>query len=234
MRTTQDWSRFGGGIIVILALVATLALFVPRFLGAAAGPELEIITALKATESSGLSLPVPGAPGPLTSRQHRFARITVNVAPGGQRAEAQATLDFEGALGDTRVGTAGVERVPFVVRNGSWVPETTAAPRLQAVVTALESRRRALQAADAESLGRLAGPGTPGVGGPEWEQLRQVRARGYQAEAWYVRLERDEAVVTEHWRLQGALPARPVDTRGQRQLSLSLSGDEFLFSPSLM
>ncbi|ATB46456.1 hypothetical protein [Corallococcus macrosporus] len=234
MSTTQDWSRFGGGLIVFLALGATLALFIPRFLGAAAGPELEIITALKETESSSLWLPVRGAPQPLKSQKHRFARITVNVAPGGQRAEAHATLDFEGTLGDTRVGTAGVERVPFVVRGGKWVPETTAAPRLQAVVTALESRRRALQAADAEGLERLAGPDTPGPGGPEWARLRQVRARAYQVEAWYVRLERDDAVVTEHWRLRGALPAKPVDTRGERRLLLSFSGDEFLFSPSLM
>ncbi len=234
MRTTQDWSRFGGGLIVLLALGGTLALFAPRILGAAAGPELEIITALKETEAEGLSLGIPGAPQPLKSSKHRFARITVNVEPGGQRAEAFATLDFEGTLGETRVGTAGVERVPFVARGGSWVPETSAAPRLQAVVAALESRRRALQAADAAAMERLAGPDTPGVGGPEWEQLQQVRARGYRAEAWYVRLERDDAVVTEHWRLQGALPARPVDTRGQRQLSLSWRGDEFLFSPSLM
>jgi hypothetical protein len=61
-----------------------------------------------------------------------------------------------------------------------------------------------------------------------------MRTRGYKAEAWYVRLEREEAVVTEHWRLLGALPERPVDTRGERQLSLTLHGDEFLFSPGLM
>lgn len=234
MRTTEEWSRLGGALIVVLALGATLAVFAPRLLGAAAGPEAEIITTLKETEAEGLTLPVPGSAVPLKSRKHRFARITVAVAPGGERAEAYATLDFDGTLGTTEVGTAGVERVPFVRRDGDWVPEGTAAPRLLAVVTALESRRRALQAADAEALAKLAAPGTPGVGGPEWEELQRMRARGYRAEAWYVRLEREEAVVTEHWRLQGALPARPVDTRGERQLSLTLRGDEFLFSPGLM
>jgi hypothetical protein len=234
VKTTEEWSRLGGALIVVLALGAALAVFAPRFLGAAAGPEAEIITRLKETETDGLTLPVPGSDVPLKSRKHRFARITVVVAPGGERAEAHATLDFDGTLGPTEVGTAGVERVPFVRRDGDWVPEGTAAPRLLAVVTALESRRRALQAADADALARLAAPGTPGVGGPEWEELRRMRARGYRAEAWYVRLEREEAVVTEHWRLQGALPARPVDTRGERQLSLTLRGDEFLFSPGLM
>lgn len=234
MRTPEEWSRLGGVLILLLALGATLAVFAPRLLGAAAGPEVEIITALKETEARGLTLPVPGADVPLKSREHHFARITVVVEPGGKRAEAYATLDFDGTLGNTRVGTAGVERVPFVRKDGDWVPEGTAAPRLVAVVAALEARRRALQAADADALARLAGPGTPGVGGPEWEELRQMRARGYRAEAWYVRLEREDALVTEHWRLQGTLPARPVDTRGERQLSLTLRGDEFLFSPGLM
>lgn len=234
MRSTEEWSRLGGALIVLLALGGALAVFAPRFLGAAAGPEVEVITALKETEVDGLTLPVPGSDVPLKSRKVRFQRITVAVEPGGQRAEAYATLDFDGTLGTTEVGTAGVERVPFVRRDGDWVPERTAAPRLVAVVTALEARRRALQAADADALTRLAAPGTPGVGGPEWEELRRMRPRGYRAEAWYVRLERDDAIVTEHWRLQGALPARPVDTRGQRQLSLTLHGDEFLFSPGLM
>ncbi|MFP2913296.1 hypothetical protein ACLESD_51510, partial [Pyxidicoccus sp. 3LFB2] len=121
----------------------------PALPGRGAGPEAEIITALKETEANGLTLPVPGSDVPLKSQKHRFARITVVVEPDGQRAEAHATLDFDGTLGTTGVGTAGVERVPFVVRDGDWVPEGSAAPRLLAVVTALESRRRALQAADA-------------------------------------------------------------------------------------
>jgi hypothetical protein len=234
VRTTQDWSRLGGLLIVLLAGAACLALLSQRVLGSAAGPEAEILSTLKETEVEGLTLPVPGSPLPLKSQKHRFGRITVSVEPGGQRAEAYATLDFDGTLGPTQVGTAGVERVPFVRRDGDWVPEGSVAPRLVAVVAALESRRRALEAADAAALSRLAGPGTPGVGGPEWEQLAAMRVRSYRAEAWFVRLEREEAVVTEHWRLVGAHPARPVDTRGERRLSLTLHGDEFLYSPGLM
>jgi hypothetical protein len=234
VRTTQDWSRLGGLLIVLLAVAACLAVFSQRVLGTAAGPEAEILATLKETEAEGLSLTVPGSPLPLKSQKHRFGRITVAVEPGGQRAEAYATLDFDGTLGPTQVGTAGVERVPFVRRDGDWVPEGSVAPRLVAVVAALESRRRALEAADAAALSRLAGPDTPGVGGPEWEQLASMHARSYRAEAWFVRLEREEAVVTEHWRLQGALPARPVDVRGERRLSLKLDGDEFLYSAGLM
>ncbi|MCP3103830.1 hypothetical protein LZ198_33620 [Myxococcus sp. K15C18031901] len=234
MRSTQEWSRLGGLVIAGLAVVAACAVLIPRLLGFAAGPEAEVITALKEAESQGVSLALPGVTRPLTSQKVRFARITVVVAPDRKSAEALATLDFEGTLGETRVGTAGVERVPFVYRDGGWHPRTSVAPRLVAVVSALEARRRGLEAADAESLARLAGPGIPGVGGPEWTELKSTRGRVYRAEAWYIRLEREDAVVTEHWRLQGSLPSRPVDTRGQRALSLTLHGDEFLFSPGLM
>ncbi|MFY2563707.1 hypothetical protein ACN469_39295 [Corallococcus terminator] len=234
MKTTEEWSRLGGLVIAGLAVLAACAVLIPRLLGFAAGPEAEIITALKHTEAYGLSLPIPHASEPLTSQEHHFARITVKVEPGAKRAEAFATLDFEGKLGATQVGTAGVERVPFVLKDGDWTPEPSAAPRLVAVVAALEARRRALETADTEALGRLLAPGNPGVAGPEWDELKMMRGRVYRAEAWYIRLEREEAVVTEHWRLQGSLPSRPVDTRGQRSLSLTLHGDEFLFSPGLM
>lgn len=234
MRTTEEWSRLGGLVIAALAVLAACAVLIPRLLGFAAGPEAEVITALKRTEAYGLSLPIPHSAVPLTSEELHFARITVTVEPGAKRAEAFATLDFEGRLGATQVGTAGVERVPFVLKDGDWTPEPSAAPRLVAVVAALEARRRALETADAEALSRLLAPGNPGVAGPEWDELKMLRGRVYRAEAWYIRLEREEAVVTEHWRLQGSLPSRPVDTRGQRSLSLTLHGDEFLFSPGLM
>lgn len=234
MRSTAEWSRLGGLVIAGLAVLAACAVLVPRLLGFAAGPEAEVITALKRTEAYGLSLPIPHTAAPLVAQELHFARITVTVEPGAKRAYAFATLDFEGKLDATQVGTAGVERVPFVLKDGDWTPEHSAAPRLVAVVAALEARRRALEAADAEALGRLLAPGNPGVAGPEWDELKMLRGRVYRAEAWYIRLEREEAVVTEHWRLQGSLPSRPVDTRGQRSLSLTLHGDEFLFSPGLM
>ncbi len=234
MRTTQDWSRLGGLFIALLAAGAFVAVLGPGSLGLAAGPEAEVITALKRTEQQGLLLTVPGTRVPLTSREHHFARITVDVLPGGQRAEAFATLDFEGALGGTRVSSLGVERVPFVLRDGAWVPEGQAAPRLAAVVAALESRRRALEEGRLEALKALGAPGAAQPGGPELERLLALRERRYRADAWVLRLERDEAVATERWRLQGSLPERPVDTLGERRLSLLRDGDEFLFSPALM
>jgi hypothetical protein len=72
------------------------------------------------------------------------------------------------------------------------------------------------------------------VGGPELEAVRALGKRSYKVGAWYLRLERDEAVAAEHWRLEGELPSRPVDQRGERRLILIRRGEEFFFSPSLM
>lgn len=224
----------GGLVIAALAVATSLAVLGPRILGLAAGPEAEVITALKRTEREGLELRIPGADVPLRSREHHFARITVDVAPDGRRAVAFATLDFDGLLGETTVSSLGVERVPFVLHDGAWEPEGQAAPRLVGVVTALEARRRALEGGHREALGALAGPEAVAPDGPELEEMLRLRQRRYRAEAWYLRLERDDAVATERWRLQGTLPERPVDTRGVRPLSLVRHAEEFFFSPTLM
>jgi hypothetical protein len=240
VRSSEDWSRLGGILIAGLAVALALAMLGPRLLGKAAGPEIEIITFLKSTERQGLSLSLPAIPTPLNAREHRFARITVRTEPGGKRAEALATLDFTGSLGSTEVSSLGVEWVPFTLKDGQWVPEGTVVPRLVAVVTALEARRQALEAGDTEALARLAAPaeadggGAVEVGGPELEALLALKRRSYRVGAWFLRLERDEAVVTERWRLEGVLPSRPVDQHGERQLILKRRGEEFFFSPSLM
>lgn len=237
MRNSEDWSRLGGVLILVLAAAAALVVLVPRLLGVAAGPEAEIITFLKGTEREGLELTVPGVEEPLRSRTHHFARITVNVEPGGQRAVAWATLDFEGTLGRTGISSLGVERVPFVRRGREWVPESLAAPRLAAVVRALETRRRALEEGDREALAGLEAPGleaTTGGGEAELARILELQRRRYRAETWFLRLERDDAVATEAWRLEGQTPSRPVDEKGQRQFSLIRNGEEFLFSSGLM
>jgi hypothetical protein len=237
VRTSEDWSRLGGLLIALLAAALVVGMG-SRMLGLAAGPESEIITSLKRLERDGLSLSVPGVAARLTSRDASYDRIAVRVELGGQRAEVLATLDFTGALGDTEVSSLGVEQVPFVQRNGSWVPEGQAAPRLVAVVAALEAWRRALDAADAQAVAKLSAHeadagGSVWVGAEEWEILAALKKRRYRAEAWFIRLERDEALATEHWHLEGDLPSRPVDQQGERRLTLLRHGEEFLFSSAL-
>nr|WP_239577712.1 hypothetical protein [Archangium primigenium] len=208
-------------------------------LGVATGPEVEVITWLKTTERDGLVLRLPGMADPLRVQEHFFARITVDVAPDGAHAVAWATLDLKGMLGRTRVSSLGVERVPFVRRGRDWVPEGLAAPRLGAALRALDGRRQALEAGDRERLKALLAGGTPGEAGlgegaDEVEKVLAVQRRHLTVEAWYLRLERDDARATEVWRLEGVLPSRPVDDRGERPLSLIRREEEFFFSPGLM
>jgi hypothetical protein len=244
VRSTEDWSKLGGILIAAFAL-AMLAGVGPRMLGLAAGPEAEIITALKRLEKDGIALSLPGAAAPLKSRELHYAHLTVRMEPGGQRAVVLATLDFTGSLGDTQVSSLGVEQVPFVLQDGDWRLEGRAVPRLAAVVGALEARRRALEAGKPEELARLSATesedGGPqrqdgesvGVGEPDLETVLALKKRRYRAEAWFIRLERDEAVATERWRLEGDLPSQPVDRAGERRLNLLRRGEEFLFSFAL-
>lgn len=244
MRSTEDWGKLGGILIAAFA-VAMLAGVGPRILGLAAGPEAEIITALKRLERDGIQLSLRGAAALLESRVLHYAHLSIRMEPGGQRAVVLATLDFTGSLGDTQVSSLGVEQVPFVLRNGDWRLEGQAAPRLAAAVEALEARRRALEAGKSEELARLSVPerqdggtqgqedGPVGVGAPELEMVLALKKRRYRAEAWFLRLERDEAVATERWRLEGDLPSRPVDQAGESRLDLLRRGEEFLFSSAL-
>lgn len=217
-----------------LIVAATVAVSL-RLLNRAAGPEAEIFGILKETEDESLRLSIPGAQAPFISAKHHFQRITVEPDLEARTALATATLDLEGKLGRTKVSSLGLERIPFEYRGGDWEPSKGMAPTLAAVLTALEARRRALDAGHGETLARLSR--TP------WETLREepdlrhvwaVTDRGYQAEAWFIRSERGEVEVREEYRLTGNLPDRPVDEKGARILQLKEDGGEFFFAAGLM
>lgn len=210
---------FGGG--GVLALVVG-ALFHVLF-GGAANPDTTLLTLLKVAEHDGLRLVLPGA-GELVSTQARYARVSVHVEPSRQTARAVGTLDFTGKLGKTKVSSLGLEQVLFVHEQGRWSPPRGLAPQLAQVVELLERRRLALEAADAPGLRALYGPLQEPASQAELEQqlatLQRMRGRRYEALAWYIRSERDRVQVTESYRLQGTLPERPVDERGERALWL--------------
>jgi hypothetical protein len=222
--------------VVLIAgavLAITVGLLGPALLGAAAGPETEVITWLKRTEADGLVLEIaPGAQ--LRSGRHYFDRIVVDVEPEQGRALATSTLDFEGKLGRTKVSSLGLEQAWFRPERGGWAPEESPAPILQAAVRALEARRRALEVGQTLELGRLSGGhSAPG----DEEAVRAVLAlerRRYHVAAWYIRSEREGVVVTEEYRVEGVLPDRPVDEKGLRRLRLEPKGGEFFFAGGLM
>src|SRR6185503_10253357 len=110
-----------------------------------------------------------------------------------------------------------------------WKPPEGFAPRLAAIVSALELRRRALDRADLEALAKLTGTPNPAPDA-DVQRVAQLTDRSYTVKAWYIRSERDEVLVTEEYRLVGSTPDRPIDEEGKRRLVLTRNGREFFFS----
>jgi hypothetical protein len=201
--------RFLAFLAATMALALVAFVMGPRLLGLAAGPEVELVTRLKTAERAGLELPV-GSVGTLHGTRVSFQRLSVVLDADGQGATVTSTLDFTGNLERTgspqrtRVSSLGLERARYRLREGSWLPETTDAPRLCNIVLALEGRRVVLDSSDP----------APDAG-PDW-----LHRRAYTAEAWFIRSERGEVLVSEDFRLVGELPDRPVDEKGTRRMTL--------------
>lgn len=220
----DDVQKLLAFMAVTFALVATAAVLFPRFLSFAGGPENDIITELKRAERTGLELPVAGRT--LRGAAVQYQRLSVIVEPSGERATVTGTLDFTGSLGDTKVSSLGLERIPFVKTLGGWQPLDGFAPRLQAIALALEHRRAGLES------GALLTPADGGPPSPELARLAAMTHRVYSARAWYIRSEREEVTVSEDYRLQGAQPDRPVDEAGTTRLSLERAASgQFLIPP---
>lgn len=219
----------GAAIAVVASL---LVLFGPKLVGEAAGPDVELITALKTAESEGLELQLPG--GTLKSKKLSYQRLTVSVVAPHRRAQVSCTLDFTGRLGSTEVSSLGVEKIVFLYDGASWKPQTSLAPRLAAVVSALESRRGALEAANRGALSRLIRATDGGGLGTEAEQWLGLVERKLRVDAWFIRLERDAAQVREQYRLEGFTADRPFRSAGPRRLNLEQSEGEFFFPNGLM
>lgn len=221
-----------GGLAIAVAIFAGLAwVWAPRLLGKAAGPDTELITYLKVLERDGMELPVLG--GTLESTKVHFQRLTVTVDASGRRAVVLGTLDFTGKLGMTEVSSLGVEKIAFVLQGVDWKPEGTVAPRLVAVVTALEARRRALEAGNRAALGALSLQADAGLG-DEAEQWLALLERKLKVDAWFIRLERDEVQVSEQYRLDGFGRDRPFRSAGPRRLDLRAAGGQFFFPNGFM
>jgi hypothetical protein len=174
-----------------------------RLLGAAAGPEAQLISLVKRTEVEGMKLSVSGSGGVLSSRVHHFDRLSVHLGDDGT-AYVVGSLDFQGVMGATVVSSVGLEKIPFQYQQGRWQPVAGWAPNLTAVVAALQAKNRA----------------TPGVEGT------------YRPTAWYIRIERDEAIVTEDSR--PSLAQAPGDGARTRRLSLHKRGSDFSFEGGLL
>jgi hypothetical protein len=232
---SSELRRAATFFVVLVVGIGAALLSLPGLLGAAAGPEAELVTLLKRTEASGMTVEVAGSPEPLVSTKHRYDRITLEVRPQEQKAEATLTLQLEGKLASATVSSLGFERVRFEHVREGWQPEAGLAPQLSGALSALVRRQQALSAGDVDALRALAGEGvtvSPERG--ELQELLALQERRYEVSAWYLRGEREATVVTEHYRVQGNLPDKPVDRRGERRLRLVPSGTQFTFQDGVM
>lgn len=211
--------------LAVLVVVGLAVIWAPRLLGKVAGADTDVITLVKEAERDGLEIEL-GATGTLKGNKVSYQRITVTTEPDGTKATLLATLDFTGKLGRTEVSSLGVEKVSFRKDGVDWHPEGSLAPRLAAVVVALEARRRAFAAGDRAALTRLSRGAALGDEGEAWLALTE---RKLQVDAWFIRLERDEATVSEQYRLDGFGRDRPFRASGPKRLTLRASGGEFFF-----
>jgi hypothetical protein len=201
----QLW-RFAGFVLSTGGLALAVVLLGPRLLGSA-GPEAEIVTALKRVEQRGASVRLPF--GTLRSTRLQYERLSVTLGDSREEAWVSGTLDFVGFLErpaspfPTSVSSLGLERMPWRLEGGTWRPQRGELPRLSAIVEALEHRRLVLEAS--------AAPG--------------VTHRVYRVEGWYIRSEREDATVSEDYRLQEDRPQKPVDERGTSRFGLSPTPD---------
>ncbi len=218
--------------LAVVVLGALGVIWVPKLLGKAAGPDVELITQIKQAEQDGFELPVLGRA--LVSKKVHYQRLTVSVDSSGKRATVLGTLDYNGLMGDTEVSSLGVEKVAFAYNGTDWKLETTLAPRLVAVVTALESRRRALESGNRSALEALTRGTDAGTLGTEAEAWLGLVERKLRVDAWFIRLERDAVQVSEQYRLDGFGRDRPFRSAGPRRLHLQAAEGQFFFPNGLM
>lgn len=204
--------RFLGFVAATVALLLAVFVLGPRLLGIAGGPEVELVTRLKKLERTGIEVQLPN--GTLRGEDLQFQRISVTLDAAGTVATVTCTLDFngnfqpKGADRFTRVSSLGLERFRFTLKDHEWVSEQPEAlpPRLGAIVTALEDRRRMIER----------GENLP----PDSDVARMTR-RVYLSEAWFIRSEREDVTVSEDYRMTGETRDRPIDEKATKRLSLA-------------
>lgn len=221
------------GLLLLGALGLTALV---RWFWTSADPTTDLVVQLKTAERTGLELAIDGESGPLRTRRLRYERLTVELAPGEPSGVVTATLDLEGTLEGTFVHSLGYERVPFAKDGYSWEPPEGLAPMLSKALGVLAARRRALDAGQVAPLAKLARQTVEQVrADPALSAALGLKERRYRVKGWYLRLERDSALVSEDYHLTGITPDRPIDEQGTRRLELRLDAKgEFYFARGLM
>lgn len=221
-------------LTTLLALAAVtlgaagLVWLLPVLLGLAGGTVPEVASLLAEAARPPVTVAVPGTTSPLVGRALHFQRVTI-AEEDPDHARAVSTLDFEGSFGATRVSSLGRETTHFVRTASGWQLVGSVAPTLAAAVSALAARRLALQTADVEALASLhtdAGRGAA-LDEPALRARLAHPPRNGTAQAWYLRSEAGEVLVTEE-------EGPPTALHRLRLVPRSGTSLEFVFDGSLL
>ena len=232
----NEGSRRGTRAVAVLLGLAGLAgavwALLPALLGAAGGPEPELIAALRSAELARAPIRVRGGAA-FEPRSLRFDRFSVTV--DGDRATVVTTLDAAGTSGGVEVSSLGRERVRFLRRVGRWEPDGPVAPALAGALEVLWQRAGLLSASSAEALGALVTPADRerSLGDARIDPVLRLPGHRWEPRAWYLRSEREEVLVTEEAILTSS--SRDPEPRTGR-LRLLPSGDAgvFVFAGTLL
>jgi len=216
------------GLLVAAVAIGALAYVIPRALDAAAGPESDILVAVKAFERKGIELKFSF--GVFTAQQLQYSRISVQL-DGADQATVRSTLDLNGKLSRpdgtvTLVSSLGIETVTVKKASGGWEP-VSPCPTIEAALRALEARRRAIESGEVGAV-------TAAPPDAELSQWLRLKDRHLRATAWYLRNERDGLLVSEDFSLSGDSPDKPLVVTGTKRLTLKAKGAEFFFPQGLM
>ena len=202
------------------------------------GPEGEVARFLEA-QRGGCAVAVEGR-GTLALTSLKFDRLLVK--PEGEGLTAVATFDGEGVFkgvssgriaDEIPVSYLGLERAPFVRREGRWAPQTSVVPALVEIVALLDARREALGKKDAAALDEMVAKGWKDARLTRDAALEKARALEgrYQPTKWIVRVEREGAQVLEEYTLE---PADGPARRGQVRFELKREDGRLRFASGLL
>lgn len=232
MTADHRGARAIGVVLGLCLVVGVVWALLPRMLGAAGGPEPEVIAAFRAAELARAPIPVPGGPS-FDPRSLRFDRFSITV--DGDRASAVATLDASGSCGGVEVSSLGRERVGFRRQGGRWQPDGPLAPALAGALSVLRQRARLLSGSAAEGLGVLVLPADRdrAVADARIDSVLRLPGHRWEPRAWYLRSERGEVLVTEEANLTSS-SREPEPRTGRLRLVPSGEGGSFVFAGGLL
>jgi len=225
-------ARAIGVVLGLCLVVGVVWVLLPRMLGAAGGPEPELIAAFRAAELARAPIRVPGGPA-FEPRRLRFDRFSITV--DGDRASAVATLDASGSCGGVEVSSLGRERVGFRRQGGRWQPDGPLAPALAGALSALLQRAQLLSGSAAERLGAIVLPvdRDRAVSDARIDSVLRLPGHRWEPRAWYLRSERGEVLVTEEANLTSS-SREPEARTGRLRLVPSGEDGSFVFAGGLL